>query len=144
MIAKPWARDSKGKDVPTRLETRGSVLIQVVEHRGGGFAYPIVGDPFWEQARNLWRKAKKSAKAAKRAAWGAAKCGASLWLAVSPATKAVKGAKFIKEVGGVKELVVLMRAGTKNDFLRWGRKIGYQGAKEILGIASVEKYCFGK
>ena len=61
-VATPWARDSRGADVPTRFELNGISLIQVVDTRANSFAYPIVADPWlgWsliEKAtwsRNLW------------------------------------------------------------------------------------------
>lgn len=43
----PWAIDAKGTAVPTRYEINGTTLIQVVEHRGEGYAYGIVADPGW-------------------------------------------------------------------------------------------------
>lgn len=44
-VALPWAIDARGQDVPTHYVVSGSTLTQVVEHRGAGFAYPIVADP---------------------------------------------------------------------------------------------------
>jgi hypothetical protein len=44
-IAAPWAFDASGKAVPTRYETYGSSLIQVVVHRSAGVKYPVVADP---------------------------------------------------------------------------------------------------
>lgn len=69
VIEKPWARDSHGITVPTRLEVRESVLIQIVEHRGQRFTYPIIADPFW---RNVWSKTKRIAGALFRVNWGKA------------------------------------------------------------------------
>ena len=48
-VAAPWARDAAGVDVPTRYEASGSTLVQVVEHRGGDHAYPIVADPTFDR-----------------------------------------------------------------------------------------------
>ncbi|WP_162817550.1 hypothetical protein [Microbacterium paraoxydans] len=48
-VAVPWARDAAGVNVPTRYESSGSALIQVVEHRGGDYAYPIVADPTFDR-----------------------------------------------------------------------------------------------
>jgi hypothetical protein len=45
-IAPAWAKDSKGVPVPTHYEINGTKLIQVVEHTGSDFAYPIVADPW--------------------------------------------------------------------------------------------------
>lgn len=44
-VAAPWAVDADGRQVPTRFTLRGDVITQVVDHRGGDFAYPIVADP---------------------------------------------------------------------------------------------------
>lgn len=44
-IASPWARDAEGTPVPTHYEINGVELVQVVEHRGGNFAYGITADP---------------------------------------------------------------------------------------------------
>lgn len=48
-VAAPWARDAAGIDVPTRYETFGSALVQVVEHHSGDYAYPIVADPTFDR-----------------------------------------------------------------------------------------------
>lgn len=61
-VAVPWARDSRGADVPTHFEVKGNSLIQVVDTRAGSFAYPIVADPWFGVSliekttwtRNLW------------------------------------------------------------------------------------------
>ncbi len=45
-VAAPWARDSRGADVPTHFEVKGNSLIQVVNTRSKSFAYPIVADPW--------------------------------------------------------------------------------------------------
>lgn len=44
-VAAPWARDAHGKAVPTRYTIRGNSLVQVVDHRASGIAYPVVADP---------------------------------------------------------------------------------------------------
>lgn len=44
-IAAPWAFGADGSPVPTHYEADGSVLTQVVDHRDGAYAYPIVADP---------------------------------------------------------------------------------------------------
>ncbi|WP_219505322.1 hypothetical protein [Nonomuraea ceibae] len=46
-FAKPWARDALGRAVPTRYETLGTTLVQVVEHRSGTYTYGITADPLW-------------------------------------------------------------------------------------------------
>ncbi len=45
-IAKPWARDAAGNDVPTHFEVVDNKLIQHVDHSGVS-AYPVVADPAW-------------------------------------------------------------------------------------------------
>lgn len=44
-VQAPWAVDANSKPVPTHYEVEGTTLIQVVEHQGGSYAYPIVADP---------------------------------------------------------------------------------------------------
>jgi len=44
-VAAPWAFDAKGRRVPTRFEVRGDRITQIVDHRSGDYAYPIVADP---------------------------------------------------------------------------------------------------
>lgn len=41
----PWAVDAEGVHVPTHFEVEGATLVQVVEHRGGTYAYGVVVDP---------------------------------------------------------------------------------------------------
>lgn len=53
-VAKPWAVDARGVDVPTHFEVRGTTLTQVVEHRAGNYTYGIVADPnFLWWAKNI-------------------------------------------------------------------------------------------
>ena len=44
-VEAPWAVDAEGRRVPTRYEVREGAITQVVDHRAGEFAYPIVADP---------------------------------------------------------------------------------------------------
>ena len=59
-IAPAWARDRNGRDVPTFYEIEGTTLVQVVKHRGGGFAYGITADPsieahwYWPHMIRVW------------------------------------------------------------------------------------------
>jgi hypothetical protein len=46
-IAPAWAKDARGKSVPTHYEISGSTLTQVVEHHGLGYQYPIIADPWF-------------------------------------------------------------------------------------------------
>lgn len=45
-LAAPWAKDGNGADVPTRFSVNGNTVRQLVSHRSGKFAYPIVADPW--------------------------------------------------------------------------------------------------
>lgn len=45
VIDKPWAVDANGSEVPTAYRTDGTNLVQVVEHRSAGVAYPVTADP---------------------------------------------------------------------------------------------------
>ncbi|PDQ34784.1 MAG: hypothetical protein B5766_09340 [Candidatus Lumbricidophila eiseniae] len=45
-LAPAWAKDSAGRDVPTRYEVTGATITQVVEHVGGEVTYPVVADPW--------------------------------------------------------------------------------------------------
>jgi len=45
-VAKPWAKDARGKAVATHYVADGSTLTQVVDHRAKDVAYPVVADPF--------------------------------------------------------------------------------------------------
>ena len=117
-LAAPWARDANGRDVPTHFEIDGTTVIQVVEHRGGDFAYGVTADPFWSSV------------------WKYTKCAASV------AALAFVGSKIyraIKDLGGVTSAARLMvRAGNIHDFLA---AAGHAGAA-ILGIAAIRKECF--
>ena len=54
-----WAFDAAGRPVPTWYEWDGESLTQIVEHRAGGYAYPIVADPCWgwKCAKEVYKKA---------------------------------------------------------------------------------------
>lgn len=45
-LARPWARDSEGQEIPTHYEVNGSTITQVVAHNTGDWVYPIVADPY--------------------------------------------------------------------------------------------------
>lgn len=45
-VAPAWATDADGNAVPTRLEIRGTTLIQHVDHQGA--TYPVVADPTFQ------------------------------------------------------------------------------------------------
>lgn len=42
----PWAKDANGTGVATHYEIRSGSLVQVVDHRAAGVAYPVVADPY--------------------------------------------------------------------------------------------------
>ncbi len=47
VIAPAWARDANGVAVPTHYEIDGTTLTQVVQHKGGNYAYGITADPWY-------------------------------------------------------------------------------------------------
>ena len=117
-LATPWARDADGRDVPTHFEIDGTTVVQVVEHRGGSFAYGITADPFWSSV------------------WKYTKCAAAV------AALAFVGSKIyraIKSLGGVTSAVRLMLgAGNIHDFIAAAGNAGVA----ILGISTIRKECF--
>lgn len=76
-VLPPWATDAEGRDVPTRYEVNGTSLVQVVDHLGAGFTYPIVADPAtcgWVTCTYYF--GKKATKDFSTAASAAAVCSA--------------------------------------------------------------------
>jgi len=69
MLAPAWARDAGGRAVPSHYELDGTTVIQVVEHRAGGFAYGITADPWWNPLSWDWEKIGEVAVS------GLTKCG---------------------------------------------------------------------
>lgn len=45
-IAKPWAKDAAGKDIPTKYKVKGTTLRQYVDIQKDT-AFPVVADPIW-------------------------------------------------------------------------------------------------
>lgn len=45
-VLPPWAYDASSSPVPTHFEVLGDVLTQVVNFKGGNFAFPITADPY--------------------------------------------------------------------------------------------------
>jgi hypothetical protein len=82
-IAPAWARDAAGRSVPTHYEIAGTTLTQVVEHRGGNYAYGITADPLVKHWWGIgWRFSNSQSKtifqavvAGAAGAVGAAICG---------------------------------------------------------------------
>jgi hypothetical protein len=125
MIAKPWARDRNGKTVETRYEIEGTKLIQIVKHKGIGFAYGITADPnFWDVC---------------------ACAGAIAWVAGSTVIAPLKLAKLVKvmkEMGGFWEAAnVALRASTKKEKLEKFGKAGMGIATEFFGIKLIHDNC---
>lgn len=56
IVEAAWAKDANGEAVPTYFKADGNVLTQVVQHRSGEFAYPIVADPNWWDKAVAWAK----------------------------------------------------------------------------------------
>ena len=59
-IAPAWARDASGREVPTYYELEGATLVQVVQHRGADWDYPVSADPslewhwYWPHKARVW------------------------------------------------------------------------------------------
>ncbi|NEM91852.1 hypothetical protein [Galbitalea soli] len=69
MVAAPWAVDALGHRVPTRYETRGDRLTQVVDLTTPGITFPVVADPktlyfWWGQAIRFTKSETKRVAAA--------------------------------------------------------------------------------
>lgn len=98
LVEPPWAVDNLGNTVPTHFEADGNVLSQIVEHKDGNFAYPIVADPaWWDSVKNFFKNASNYviAKAKSAAKWLG---GNSKWLANKvwdSRRTIIRGAKFL-------------------------------------------------
>lgn len=121
----PWATDADGHAVPTHYQVDGTTLTQVVDHQGGGFAYPIVADPNW------W----KIGKCVAAVTWVV---GSSVF-AVSKITK-IKGA--IKGLGGIKMTAkLLVGATSKTEKAKVLGRAGMGAASYFLGIDTIRNNC---
>ncbi|MBC9719552.1 DNRLRE domain-containing protein [Streptomyces sp. TRM66268-LWL] len=117
----PWAKDANGNTVSTSFRIDNGDIVQTIDVNADT-AFPIVADPFW---RSVWK-------------WS--KCVAAVVVAFFPAAKAYKA---IKALGGARKTAELLwKARTKGDFKRYAKKAGKNAAIQILGIASVQTYCF--
>lgn len=117
-VAKPWARDANGAEVPTHFEIAGTTLTQVVDHRSGPYAYPIVADPFWDTA------------------WKVTKCAGAIAATDFVGSRAYK---IIKELGGAWNAAkLLVKAGNLHDFAATAGA----AAAGVLGVDSIRKNCF--
>lgn len=45
-FSSPWAKGANGARVATHYDIRSRNLVQVIDHRGPGTAYPVVADPY--------------------------------------------------------------------------------------------------
>jgi hypothetical protein len=45
-VAPAWAKDANGRRVRTHYRVEGDTLVQYIEHRAAGIAYPVVADPW--------------------------------------------------------------------------------------------------
>lgn len=45
-FSSPWAKDTNRASVATHYDIRSGNLVQVIDHRGPGTAYPVVADPY--------------------------------------------------------------------------------------------------
>ena len=108
-----WARDANGRAVPTHYEVSGNTLIQVVDHKAGNFAYPIVADPSWS---SIWSAIRKGgAKVASAAKWLGSKAGwvvGKTWSGVTwAAPKGYKAGKFLVKKAGPLGIVLCATGG---------------------------------
>jgi hypothetical protein len=117
-VETPWARDANGAKVPTHYEIAGTTLTQVIDHRSGPYAYPIVADPFWDTA------------------WKVTKCAAAVGATLFVGSKAYK---IVKELGGAWNAAkLLVRAGNFHDFAATAGA----AAAGVLGIETIRRNCF--
>ena len=90
----PWAKDAEGADVPTHYEINGGELVQVVEHRGGGFTYPVVADPWYGES--LISQITKYPNEERLAVYGTSWYAAVQW---NPAIPTQVADEFMRVVG---------------------------------------------
>ncbi len=129
-IETPWAKDKDGKDVPTHYKVGGAVLTQVVEHRGGGFVYGVVADPYlYLISPTQWVQKQVGAGAGKAGKWGldnagkVAKCSA--WVAVNFGG----GIGWVKRIGGTAKAIRVLQ-----NYARQGKKAWHKYLRDA-GLA---------
>lgn len=142
-VEAPWALDSGGREVPTHYEVDGAALVQVVEHRGGGYAYGIVADP------SVWWWTKNTATCVAQVAsilvpGKAAQIAAKITKAAKTNKKVRKAQAQIKALGGfVKAMKTVAKyvksrgkGLSKQNRLRVERLFSYGGnvLVEIIGL----------
>jgi len=119
-LAPPWARDADGRSVPTHFELDGLTVVQIVEHRGGGFAYGIVADPWWNPFSWDWSRIGRTAVSGLTRCGGGALKGA---LGVGGGVVTVNlirrgaGTFLVRAAGGPYVYVGTAAAGCINDLL---------------------------
>lgn len=117
-VERPWARDANGAEVPTHYEIAGTTLTQIIDHRSGPYAYPIVADPFWDTA------------------WKVTKCAAAVAGTVFVGSKAYK---IVKELGGAWNAAkLLVRAGNFHDFAATAGA----AAAGVFAVEAIRRNCF--
>lgn len=131
VIGAAWARDARGRAVPTHYDIQGRTLVQVVDHRRPGVAYPVIADP---------------------SILTILKCAGSIVAAIVgiavPGTKLLQLAKFVKAVGSVRDTAkLLIGATSRAEKLKAIRKaVGAKSASAVaaalLGIPGIHDNCF--
>lgn len=128
IIKKPWAIDTKGKEIPTYFNVSGNILTQTVNHSCSD-SFPITADPN---------------------AWQITVCVASIVTALTsiaiPVAKIVKIKKAIKIVGGFSvfaQMCIGLVLGThslENIAIAFGPLV-VEAFTTILGIDGIIKNC---
>lgn len=90
-VGLPWAKDATGTEVPTHFEVEDTKLVQVVEHTGGTFTYPVVADPRFYWSWGIYTVKFNSAETGYLSRAGGAAIGAYL---------GGPGAAFFTTLGG--------------------------------------------
>jgi len=116
-IATPWARDANGVEMPTHYEIEGLKLTQVVEHRAGFYAYPVVADPFWSTA------------------WKVVKCTAAIGAFIAGNLFLITK---VRRFGGIARAVDKLR-GASNYANRYKAALSVFG--EVSGISGIVSAC---
>lgn len=105
-VAKPWAVDANGNRVKTRFQLSGNTLVQVVDHRRAGIAYPVVADPRISLGWYVYVHFNRAeTKTISGGGWGAAGGSAACALAGSaiagPVGAATMGAGCLAQLGSI-------------------------------------------
>lgn len=119
-LAPAWAVDANGLNVPTHYELDGTTVIQVVEHRGSGYAYGITADPWWNPFSWDWSKIGHAVvNGLKRCGGGAAKAALGIGAGTVTVNVLKKGAGtyMVRAAGGPYFYVTAAVAGCVVDLL---------------------------